>query len=91
MGVPSQPTQRWPGSLAASPSHTDDVTWRMLEHNYASNYGPQPRLNSGLRAVNYPEPLMYNGVGGPATFISYNSGLESSARVRQFVGRFSRC
>lgn len=34
LGVASQPTQRWPNSYAASPSHTDGVTWDAVQKTY---------------------------------------------------------
>jgi len=34
MGVASQPTQRFPNSYVASPSHTDTVTWDALQKSY---------------------------------------------------------
>ena len=34
LGVPSQPTQRFPNSYVASPSHTDTVTWDALQKTY---------------------------------------------------------
>ena len=89
-GVPSQPTQRWPDALCASPSHTDNVTWHMLQQGYANNYGPQPVLNRGLRGVAIPEMLMVNGIGGPATYLSYNVNLAPATLSRQFRGRFCR-
>ena len=89
-GVPSQPTQRWPDALCASPSHTDNVTWRMLEQGYANNYGPQRPLNQGLRAQPIPQMLLMNGIGGPATYLSYNTALAPAALSRHFKGRFCR-
>ncbi len=89
-GVPSQPTQRWSDSIAASPSHTDNVTWNALAQSYARNYGPQQLLNRGLREVQIPQVLLVDGVGGPATYLSYNVNLAPATMKRQFTGRFCR-
>jgi len=54
MGVSSHPTQRWPNSYAASPSHTDGVTWDAVQKSYFQGRPipptaqPAPLLTSGF-------------------------------------------
>jgi hypothetical protein len=71
-------TQLHAGSYVAEPSFPTTEAFNILIEQYASNYGPQPRLNTQLHQVEYPEVLLTSGKGVPAEFLSYNVAMQAN-------------